>query len=202
MLISTKNARHDDGTAPTSMRSPASPFVAALATFMFLYAAIAAPHVLSIEPATGYTTAVLALFLVSLSAWDIITFRLPDALTFSLIAVGVAVAPTELVDWRAMSAAIGGGVLLTFALVYRRFRGRDGMGFGDVKLFAAAGAWVGLESLSSVLLIACVAAIIAVWAHTLIKAPIQSTDRIAFGPFLALGLWVVWMYGPIGLLAI
>lgn len=202
MLGGTKFAAPNDSKpyAPTMHAAP--PIAAAALGFALLFAAIIAPRVLTIKPSAAAATAVLALALIALSAWDVTTFRLPDALTLPLIVVGIAMASPELMPWRALSAVASGGALLAFALIYKRMRHRDGMGLGDVKLFAAAGAWVGLEGISSVLLIACAAAIFTVSVLNILKSKVRFTDHIAFGPFLAVGLWIVWLYGPIDLPAI
>ena len=80
-------------------------------------------------------------------------------------------------------------------MLYSRLRGRDGLGLGDAKLFAASGAWLGLEGLPAVLLVACGAAIVALLVDGLAIAGLSATTRIPFGPFLAFGTWIVWLYG-------
>jgi leader peptidase (prepilin peptidase)/N-methyltransferase len=75
-------------------------------------------------------------------------------------------------------------------------RHRAGLGLGDAKLFAAAGAWLGPAGLPSVLVWACGAALIAVAIHSIRGQTLSRTSRIAFGPFLAFGFWIVWLFGP------
>ena len=88
-------------------------------------------------------------------------------------------------------AAIAGG--------YRRIRGRDGLGFGDAKLLAGAGAWAGMEALSQILLIACAAALALIAFKAVRGERIHRHSRLAFGPCIAIGLWIVWLYGPLAL---
>lgn len=178
-----------------------TPFAMAFIAFAALYAIISAPHVLTAEQTAITATALLAIALIALSAWDATTLRLPDIITLPLIVLGIATAPPDAMLCRALSAVAGGAALFALALTYKRIRHRDGLGLGDVKLFAAAGAWVGLENLSSVLLIACIAAIATIGVVTQLNRKIKLSDCIAFGPFLALGFWVVWLYKPMTLLA-
>ena len=84
----------------------------------------------------------------------------------------------------------------SFATVYERLRSRPGLGLGDAKLLAAAGAWLGLEALPSVLLVATGTALFCVGMAVLLGKRITATSRIPFGPFLATAFWIVWLYGP------
>ena len=77
--------------------------------------------------------------------------------------------------------------------VYRRLRGREGMGLGDAKLLGAAGAWVGWQGLAGVLLIAAVTGL----ATAVVLRRTSLSDALPFGPFLALGIWLTWLYGPL-----
>ena len=68
-----------------------------------------------------------------------------------------------------------------------------GLGLGDVKLAAVAGAWTGLAGLANVWLFACIAAIGFVLFQRLAGAnTISRETRIAFGAFLAPAIWAVW----------
>jgi leader peptidase (prepilin peptidase)/N-methyltransferase len=139
--------------------------------------------------------------LAALAAIDITTFRLPDLLTLPLAAAGLLVAwlsPVEDLKTHIVGAAVGYGVLAGLAWAYRRLRGRDGLGLGDAKLMAAAGAWLGWRPLPSVLLIACAAAFLWVGARLLLKGRAAASERIAFGAPLCLAIWIVWLYGPLG----
>ncbi|MEZ6031015.1 MAG: A24 family peptidase [Hyphomonadaceae bacterium] len=90
---------------------------------------------------------------------DIDRYRLPDLLTLPMIAGGLLyVAFTQqgrLVD-HVIGAAAGYFSLVLVASAYRRLRGREGLGRGDAKLMAAAGAWLGWSPLPAVLLFASV----------------------------------------------
>jgi leader peptidase (prepilin peptidase)/N-methyltransferase len=138
--------------------------------------------------------------LLTLAAIDLEHFILPNAVTLPLAAAGLLVA--WLLDpasaWHHLAGAAG--MYLAFAAVaagYRRLRGREGLGMGDAKLAAAAGAWTSWTGAPSVVLLACAAAFLFVLGRMLGGRPIGARDRLAFGPYLCLGLWLVWLYGPL-----
>jgi len=97
-------------------------------------------------------------------------------------------------------AACGYGTFVAVELIYRRLRNADGLGRGDAKLLGAIGAWVGWQALPSVVLVAASTAVIMIlgvaWTR---RQPLTATTSVAFGPFLAAGAWLVWLYGPLTL---
>jgi leader peptidase (prepilin peptidase) / N-methyltransferase len=143
---------------------------------------------------------VLAAALAALVVIDRAEFRLPDTLTLPLIGLGVLLAPPHaLLEMFERLAGAAAGFVLLFAVAegYRLWRGHAGLGLGDAKLFAAAGAWVTVTGLPSVLLIAALSALavtVAVAYHA--GTTLLRTTRIAFGPYLAFGFWIVWLFGP------
>ena len=187
-------------SAPPSVND-AQPQPRLVATFLALQGLISAPLLLTdtmLPPLAA--SALLAIFLAVLSAIDWRDFRLPDVLTLPLLGAGLvlaALASHEAFIWAIVSALVGGGALYAVGWIYRRYRGRTGLGLGDVKLFAGAGAWVGAEGLAAVLLVACVTALAAALTWRLRKGEIDPQRAIPFGPFIDLGLWVVWLYGPL-----
>jgi leader peptidase (prepilin peptidase)/N-methyltransferase len=125
---------------------------------------------------------------------------LPDALTLPLVLAGLAAAcwlDSDAIAGHAAGAVAGYLLLRSVEILYRRLRGRDGLGEGDAKLFAAAGAWVGWWALGDVLLIAAVAALSVAFANAARGRSLTAHSAIPFGPFLALAIWVVWLYGPV-----
>jgi leader peptidase (prepilin peptidase)/N-methyltransferase len=147
------------------------------------------------------SSAMLGLGLSALSVTDVHAFRLPDALTLPLMGVGLLMAwlmGWGPLWWRTVSAVAGFLLLFTVERAYHRLRGRSGLGRGDAKLFAASGAWLGAESLATVLLWACGTALMTVLLAAVFGHRLTRTTRLPFGPFLALGTWLVWFYGPIG----
>ena len=189
-----------EATKPGNSGKPSSQSLALSAlAFLILYIALAlaAPN-LSGRPALWLgLSAFLAATLAVLSAIDLATFRLPDSLTLPLAAGGL-VLPWLLGDGisfteRTLAAASAFAVIAGIDLIYRRLRGRQGMGLGDAKLFAAAGSWLGAEPLSHVMLWATASALAAVAVAALRKGGLARDTRIAFGPFLAFGFWMAWI---------
>ncbi|HEU0229475.1 MAG TPA: A24 family peptidase [Burkholderiaceae bacterium] len=129
---------------------------------------------------------VAAGMLLALALIDARTSLLPDALTLPLLWLGLAIAwlggPVSLDDAVA-GAMVGYGLLWLLFQAFRAVRGRDGMGYGDFKLLAALGAWLGPHPALLALLAACLGGLLFACVR-------QKTWRPAgaypFGPFLAL----------------
>lgn len=141
--------------------------------------------------------------LLTLAAIDLRHYLLPDMLTLPLVPAGLLVAamvpawPVALRD-AAIGAVAGFVVIWGVGWLYRRLRGRHGIGLGDAKLLAAAGAWVGWQGLASVVLIAALAGIAVALGMALRRGQrLDPAARLPFGVFLALGTWLVVLYGPI-----
>jgi leader peptidase (prepilin peptidase)/N-methyltransferase len=124
---------------------------------------------------------------------------LPDVLTLPLLLLGLLatwiLAPASLAD-HAGAAVAGYLAFRALEIGYRRLRGRDGLGQGDAKLLAAAGAWAGLEALPLVVLGGALAGLCAALFMRLRGAQVGATTALPFGPGLALALWIVWLYVP------
>ncbi len=167
---------------------------------------IAAWALLALGPAASLglvlVTLGLGAVLLVLSAIDLEHFLLPDVLTLPLVAAGLAAtalfAP-EAFWFHGMAALAGYGALWLIAWGYRQWRGRDGLGMGDAKLFAAAGAWIGPLALPSVLYLGAFSGLLAALGLRLAGRELGPATAIPFGPFLALGLWLTWLYGPLQL---
>jgi leader peptidase (prepilin peptidase)/N-methyltransferase len=146
-----------------------------------------------------WVSCVLGWTLLVLAVIDHKHFLLPDFLTLPLIPLGLIIAwaiGPALLD-HAAGVAIGFAFVVLLRNVYRRWRGREGMGFGDAKLLAAAGAFVAWQGLPSVILIASLAALGVAALRALHGTSMSLTDRVPFGTFLCLSTWIVWLYGPL-----
>ncbi|HEV2303678.1 MAG TPA: prepilin peptidase [Stellaceae bacterium] len=148
----------------------------------------------------GWLDCVLGWWLLALGWIDLRRLVLPDALNLPLIVAGLAAAllwsPEDL-EARALGAVLGYLGLAAIALLYRRLRRREGLGGGDPKLFAAAGAWVGALALPSVLLLAALFALAAAGAAAAGGGRLRRHSALPFGPPLALAIWLVYLFGPL-----
>jgi leader peptidase (prepilin peptidase)/N-methyltransferase len=141
--------------------------------------------------------ALLSWMLLALAAIDYDTMLLPDALTLPLLWLGLAAnlfgvfVPLE----TAVIGAMAGYLVLW--LVFWAFKlttGKEGMGYGDFKLLAAIGAWLGWPVLPSVILAA--AGVGAIVGLALIA--FRGRDRgkpVPFGPYLAAAGWICLVAG-------
>ena len=160
------------------------------AAFVALAAILAHPLPLA------FVTAVLGWWLLLLAALDLEHHWLPDALTLPLIPVGLIAAWLGFgppLGERAIGAVAGFLTLALIAWIYRRFRGREGMGGGDPKMFAAIGAWVGALSLPYVLLGAGLFGLAAVALMKVRGENVTATTRMPLGSLMAIAAWPVWL---------
>lgn len=150
---------------------------ALLAVFVMLRFGVSAKAIV------GY---VLGASLLTLAFIDAETGLLPDAITLPLIALGLAVNLAGVFvpfTSAAMGAVSAGAVLLFVLYATRAISGRDGLGLGDVKLFCALGAWLGVASFGQMFLVSfVVAATHGVLQIALGKA--SRNDPMPFGPFI------------------
>ena len=148
---------------------------------------------------------VVTWFLIALTFIDLDEQLLPDTLTLPLLWLGLL---ASLTGWASSAAslpkdpvsAIGGAAIgyLSLWTLYHLFRlltGKEGMGYGDFKLLAALGAWLGWQMLLPVVLLSAgVGAIIGVVLIATRRQ--QRGNPIPFGPFLATAGWVTMLWGP------
>ena len=143
-----------------------------------------APDRLGPGCALGWTLLVLALI-----DWQ--DGILPDLLTLPLAAAGVIAGGLPWQD-SLIGAAVGAALLALPALLYRFWRRREGLGWGDVKLAAASGAWLGWLAMPNLILMAALLGIGAVLLRRWrVKTALDET--IPFGPALAAATWVLWL---------
>ncbi len=135
--------------------------------------------------------------LVAAAVIDLNTQLLPDDLTIPLLWLGLLVNVTGLFT-TPVEAIIGAAAgYLSLWLVYQAFRlatGREGMGFGDFKLLAALGAWLGWRALPEVILLSSVVGATVGGALILFRRQ-RRGEPIPFGPFLAGAGWLTLIWG-------
>lgn len=144
-----------------------------------------------------WASCLLGWMLLALGVCDAGSFRLPDALTLPLLLFGLGatwwLTPEAIAD-HALAAALGYLAFRGVAALYRRYRGRDGLGQGDAKLLAAAGAWLGVAALPNVLLGGALAGLLFAGAMAVRGQRVSAQMRVPFGPCLATATWLVWLY--------
>jgi leader peptidase (prepilin peptidase) / N-methyltransferase len=150
----------------------------------------------------GFSPALLAALaitwlLIALTFIDIDTQLLPDQLTFLGLWAGlllstqaVFVPPVDAI----FGAVLGYLILWTLYWGFKLLTRKEGMGYGDFKLMAMAGAWVGWQYLPIVIFIASFTGTL--WGlYAMFKRGSHKDHPLPFGPFIALGLWLTLLYG-------
>lgn len=130
--------------------------------------------------------------LIPLCTIDLREQLLPDVLTYLLLwcgllvnCFGIFVEPSSAI----FGAAAGYSVFWLTANLFKKITHRDGLGYGDCKLLAALGAWVGWQGLVWVILIASLSGTLITLLLMALKRH-KATHPIPFGPFLAVGGWI------------
>ena len=145
-----------------------------------------------------------ALFALAVIDWD--TTLLPDDITLPLLWAGLVVAALQWNPQVRLPEALWGAVAgyLSLWLVYWAFKlvtGREGMGYGDFKLFAALGAWFGWTALVPIILMASVIGAL-VGIALKFSSGLREGGYIPFGPFLAAAGFTALFFGPQSILRV
>ena len=147
-----------------------------------------------------WATVGLGWVLLTLAVMDLRDFILADVLTLPLVVAGLGLMAWQVPEvalWHALGAAGGLALMVGVGFAYTALRGREGLGLGDAKLMAAAGAWTGLEGVGTVLLYGAVLSLGLVAAMRLSGRTFEADTPIPFGAGLAAGFWLTWLYGPL-----
>ncbi|OHX12850.1 methyltransferase [Chromobacterium sphagni] len=173
--------------------SPRYPLVELLCSALFGFLAWQLGWGWPLAGALLLTAALLALTFI-----DIDIQLLPDCVTLPLLWAGL------LFNWHtglvSLSSALLGAVFgyLSLWLVFHVFKlltGRNGFGYGDFKLLAALGAWLGWGMLPLIILLSSLAGAVA--GMTLLAlSKVKRGQEIPFGPYLAVAGWVALVWGP------
>ena len=174
--------------APVSTRYPVVEWVSALLTVIVIM------H-LGLTWA-GLVGCILTWVLLTLTLIDQDTRLLPDQITLPMIWLGLMVNLADLIT-SLESAVLGAcfGYLFLWG-VYHLFRlvtGKEGMGYGDFKMLAMLGAWLGWEMLPLIILISSFSG--ALTGGVLILLGRDRAEPMAFGPWLAMAGWVALLWG-------
>jgi len=173
---------------------PFYPGIEAAALGVAAWAALALPAPLV------WIGSILGWALLAAALIDLRHLVLPDVLVLPLVPAGLVVyaviAPERLPD-HAIGAAAGYLGFVAVRALYAAVRRREGLGLGDAKLLAAAGAWVGWQGLPSIVFLGAMLALAGLLAARTAGRDVDVRGEIPFGPALALSFWLVWLYGPL-----
>lgn len=139
----------------------------------------------------------LAWALLTLTVIDAKTQLLPDVIVLPLMWAGLLVNLFEL--YVPLADAVIGAMAgyMSLWLIFHAFRlltGKEGMGFGDFKLFAALGAWMGWQQLPWIILASSVVGAV-VGIALMVSKRLNQGQPIPFGPYLAAAGWLAMLYG-------
>ena len=187
--------------APGSMRQIRKSDVAA----GLLGLAAASVSIWVVPGASGILGAGLALLMTVIALLDARLLIIPNELNAAALALAlvhaVALAPHAPVESVVLAGLRGLLTMLLFLALrvgYRRLRGREGLGLGDVKLAFVAGAWLDWMMIAVAIEIAAGSALLAYLGYRAAgKQPIDATTRLPFGLFLAPAIWLAWLIGAL-----
>jgi leader peptidase (prepilin peptidase)/N-methyltransferase len=170
-------------------------------TIVIAWASSVAASVILLPNARGAAGGGLAVLMIAVAVVDARRFIIPDELTAAALALGflhAAIQDADMVVEALAYAALRGAVLtflfLCLRVLYRRIRGREGIGLGDVKLASVAGVWLDWSTVPIAIEIAALAAL-AVYAvrHFYSGRSVRSTTMLPFGLFFAPAIWLGWL---------
>jgi leader peptidase (prepilin peptidase)/N-methyltransferase len=165
-----------------------------------LLAAVGVSLVASPGP-DGVFGAFLAALMLAIAVTDNSRYIIPNELTAAAAALALLRAGTVGPDagwsgvlWATLRAAAIAMPFLALMLGYRHWRGRDGLGLGDIKLAAVAGAWLGSATIFAVIELATLSALGAYLVNGYLRnRPLKATAFLPFGLFLAPAIWIGWL---------
>jgi leader peptidase (prepilin peptidase) / N-methyltransferase len=150
---------------------------------------------------TALVSCLLGWTMLAIAIIDARRFTIPDVLSLPAVPVGLLASGWLLDPWSSqlvsldhlIGACAGGGAFWLVREAYWRWRGREGLGLGDVKLAVAGGAWIGWEHLADMVLLAAAGALsFAIALAVIRRSRVSGGERIPFGTFLAPSIWIVW----------
>lgn len=155
-----------------------------------------------LPPVAAIATAALAAAMALVTYTDLRHYVIPDVISLPVIPLGLAAKAAVFHDgdWLAgvtesiAAAALALGLFGLLRLAYSKLRGVEGLGLGDVKLAAVAGAWLGLAPLAPACLTATLAALLGTLAYAAFhgRRPDDPAIRVPFGSFIAPVIVLYW----------
>lgn len=141
---------------------------------------------------------ILTWAVIALAFIDIKHYLLPDTITLSLLWIGLFCATQQLFASpinAILGALLGYLFLWIIATAYKYIKKQDGMGYGDCKMLAMFGAWLGPIPLLNVILLSSLVALFISMLFICFKK-LKRDQLIPFGPYLALAGWWTLIFGP------
>jgi leader peptidase (prepilin peptidase)/N-methyltransferase len=142
----------------------------------------------------------LAVAMIAIAAVDAREFIIPNKLVLVGVLLGLADAaltspqqPAAAVAQAALRAFVLALAFFLFRAAYHRWRGREGIGLGDVKLAAVGGAWLAWGAAGLAIDFATLSALAAVLVGMLLGRSFTATTRVPFGLFFAPAIWIAWL---------
>ena len=172
------------------------------------YAAFAAPacsiaiaSLVAAPGTSGLFGGALGVLMLAIAAADARAFIIPDKLTVAAFGLALTNAANEGLGSMPENIAVAAlrGLVLALAFfalreIYLRLRHRHGIGLGDVKLAAVAGAWLDWSLIPVAIEIAALTALIFYLASQLVlRRPICAAAKLPFGLFFAPSIWFCWL---------
>jgi leader peptidase (prepilin peptidase)/N-methyltransferase len=171
---------------------PRYPIIEIATAILSVFAALHFGYTLQTAAALAFTWIIIPLCVI-----DYDEQLLPDCITLPLLWAGLALSLANIfIDSQASIIGAMSGYLCLW-VVYHLFKlatGKEGMGYGDFKLLAAIGAWVGWQALPVVILFSSVVGAITGISLIAVKGR-QRSQPIPFGPFLASAGWITLLWG-------
>jgi leader peptidase (prepilin peptidase)/N-methyltransferase len=156
-----------------------------------------------LPPVAALATGVLALFMALITLIDVRHFIIPNLLSYPAVPLGIVanIAVFHPEDWTAglqeslLGAVLAGGTFFLMRALWFRVRGIEGLGLGDVKLAAVAGAWLGPALLPTACFAAAMAGLAAAGIMSLVPGRrLTMSDEIPFGSFIAPVILLFWIW--------
>jgi leader peptidase (prepilin peptidase)/N-methyltransferase len=161
---------------------------------------------LAAEPGiSGVFGAALGLLMLAIAVADARAYIIPNRLTLAAFLLGLAAAAANGFENMPENAAVAAlrGIVLALAFlalreIYHRLRHRHGLGLGDVKLAAAAGAWLDWTLIPAAIEIAALTALLVyIVSQSVLRRPVLATAKLPFGLFFAPSIWLCWLIGAL-----
>lgn len=172
--------------------SPRYPIIEALTGLLSLAVALHFGFTWTTAGALGLTWA-----LITLSMIDFDVQLLPDSITLPFLWLGLLLSLSPyFVDPRSAIIGAAAGYLSLWSVyqLFKRLTGKEGMGYGDFKLLAMLGAWLGWQALPQIVLLSALVGAIVGVSLILLRGRDKNIP-IPFGPYLAAAGWISMMWG-------